>query len=122
MGGKEKVIDREIVQVCQLYIIVVAALTPDHVRDMLDVAWEYRAKWRFIGIALGFDTGTLDAIEHDKRKAEDCLSELISQWLRRSDPRPTRKAMAEALASPSVAVSPAALEGELVHILILFCM
>ena len=92
-----------------------AALTLDNVKEMLDAAWVSRAKWRFIGIELGIDVSTLDAIDHVKKKAEDCLSELIVEWLRRSDPRPTRRAMAKALKSPSVAVSPAALvcEGEI---------
>ena len=85
-------------------------------KEILDVAWDSRARWRFIGIELGFDTGTLDAIEYDKKKAEDCLSELISEWLRQSDPRPTRTAMAKALESPSVAVSQATsvCEGEII--------
>ena len=84
-----------------------AALTLGNVKEMLDVAWVSRAKWRFIGIELGVDVGTLDAIDRNKRKAEDCLQELIAEWLRRSNPRPTRRAMAKALKSPSVAVSPA---------------
>ena len=79
------------------------------------MAWDSRARWRFIGIELGFDTCTIDAIDHDKRKAEDCLSELIAEWLRRSDPRPTRRAMAKALKSPSVAVSPAPSSAALVY-------
>ena len=100
--------------------ICVAALTPNNVKEMFDVAWDSRARWRFIGIELGFDTGTLDAIEHDNRKAGDCLSELISEWLRQSDPRPTRRAMAKALESPSVAVSQATpvCEGEIIFIFV----
>ena len=111
-GGKERVLsEKQMSEHCgsfQWYILisVFAALTHNNVKEMLDVAWESRARWRFIGIELGIDTGTLDAIEHDKRKAEDCLSELISQWLRRSDPKPTRRAMTKALKAPSVAASP----------------
>ena len=101
-----------------------AALTPNNVKEMLDVAWDSRARWRFIGIELGFDTGTLDAIEYDKRKAEDCLSELISEWLRQSDSKPTRRAMAKALESPSVAVSAATsvCEGEIIFNAMCSCM
>lgn len=69
---------------------------------MLDEAWNYRAKWRFIGIELGIVTDTLEAIEVDCRKVEDCLREMITIWLRRVNPRPTRSAMKQALQSERV--------------------
>ena len=31
-------------------------------REVLDQTWNYRARWKFIGIELGIDMGTLDAI------------------------------------------------------------
>ena len=71
-------------------------------REILDQMWNYRARWRFIGIQLGIDTGTLDAIEADHRKVEDCLSKLINVWLRDVSPRPTRSAMKAALQSERV--------------------
>lgn len=74
---------------------------------MLDEAWDYRARWRFIGIELGIDVGTLDALDVNNRKAEDCLTGLISQWLRNRKPQPTRTAMTKALESQSVTGSAA---------------
>ena len=64
--------------------------------------WDYRAKWRFIGITLGIDTGTLDAIETDNRKADGCLLEVITTWLKSDDPIATRSAMKAALQSKQV--------------------
>ena len=61
--------------------------------------WEYRAKWRFIGITLGIDTGTLDAIETDNRRVEGCLIEMITTWLKSVNPMATRSAMKTALQS-----------------------
>ena len=74
---------------------------------MLDQAWDYRAKWRYIGIELGIDKGTLDALNKNNREVEDCLTELISKWLRNTKPRPTRAAMTKALESQFVAGSAA---------------
>ena len=81
----------------------IAALTTDNIKEILDQTWQDRAKWKFIGIELGIDTGTLDAIEADHKKAERCLVELVNLWLRKNDPRPTRRALINALKSPTVA-------------------
>ena len=78
------------------------ALTPDNMKEMLDLTWEYRSKWKFIGIELGIDTGTLDALDTDNKKAEQCLTELINLWLRGRSPKPTRSAIKEALQSSRV--------------------
>ena len=66
------------------------------------MTWNYRARWRFIGIELGIDEGTLDAINEDNRKVEDCLREMITQWLRRCKPKPSRHAISMALKSGRV--------------------
>jgi hypothetical protein len=63
--------------------------------------WDYRAEWKFIGIQLDIDTGTLDTIEKDCRKVNDCLREMIMHWLRNC-PRPTREIIRVALQSEHV--------------------
>ena len=63
--------------------------------------WDYRARWKSIGIELRVDTGTLDAIEKDCRMVNDCLQEMIKYWLRNS-PRPTREIIKVALRSKLV--------------------
>ncbi len=63
--------------------------------------WDYRARWKLIGIHLHIDTGTLDAIEKDHRMVNDCLQEMIKYWLRNS-PRPTREIIRVALQSVHV--------------------
>ena len=52
--------------------------------------WEYRAKWKLIGMELQVKSGDLDAIDVNNRKVEDALLEVIKLWLRRVDPKPTR--------------------------------
>ena len=65
--------------------------------------WDYRARWKFIGIQLRIDTGTLDAIEKDCKTVDDCLLKMIKGWLRNS-PRPTvtRESIRVALRSKHV--------------------
>ena len=72
-------------------------------REILDILWNYRAKWNLIGIQLGIDLGTLDAINVDKRKAEDALVEVIKLWLCQVNPKPTRFALSMALESKCLA-------------------
>ena len=63
--------------------------------------WDYRARWKSIGIELRVNTGTLDAIEKDHRMVNDCLQEMIKHWLRNS-PRPTKEIIRVALQSKLV--------------------
>ena len=100
------------VSVCGLFIIMCmtlyhVALSPNNAKEVLNLMWDYRSRWRFIGIELGIDMSTLDAIDRDYRKADDCLTELITKWLRRTNPKPTRSAIAKALESQSVVASAA---------------
>ena len=76
-------------------------LSHDNMKEVLDQMWNHRARWKFIGIQLQIDNGTLDAIEKDYRKVDDCLREMINYWLRNS-PRRTRKTIKIALQSKQV--------------------
>jgi hypothetical protein len=75
------------------------ALTPDNVKEVLNLTWDCRSRWRFIGIELGIDVNTLDALHRNYREAEDCLKELITTWLCYTNPKPTRSAITKALES-----------------------
>ena len=77
-------------------------LTPENTREIIDLTWSHRARWNLIGIELGIDTGTLDAIDKDKRNVADCLTELITVWLRNTEPRPTRAAISATLKSKRI--------------------
>ena len=72
---------------------------------MLGLTWNYRARWRFIGIELGVDEGTLGAIDKDNRKVDDCLREMITTWLSRCNPKPSRHALTRALQSARVSTT-----------------
>ena len=81
------------------------ALTSNNVKEVLNLMWDYRSRWRFVGIELGIDVNTLDAIEMNNRRVEDCLTKLITTWLRCTNPKPTRSAITKALESQSVVAS-----------------
>ena len=81
---------------------IVALLSITDLREMIDLTWDYRAKWMFIGIELGIDASTLDAIKANHRNVEECLTDMINRWLRSDKPRPTRAAISAALQSGRV--------------------
>ena len=61
-----------------------------------EVVFSIRSQWKSLGLFLEVDEGTLDAIELDNKKADDCLREMLKAWLRKCDPRPSWPMLAEA--------------------------
>ena len=55
--------------------------------------WKYRAKWKLIGMELQVEPGDLEAIDENNRKVETALVEVITVWLRRANPKPTRRVL-----------------------------
>ena len=84
------------------YLAIMSFTALLSINEILDLTWQYRARWRFIGIELGIDEGTLDAIDKNERKVEDCLREMITHWLRNNKPKPLRHAISTALQSRRV--------------------
>ena len=65
--------------------------------------WEARTKWYNLGLGLGITADSLDAIELVNVKTPDrCFRAMLTQWLRQDSPKPTWRALIEALRSPSV--------------------
>ena len=88
----------------------------DDMREVLDFFWDFRAKWKFIGLDLHIDMGTLDSIEEDNRnKSDKCLIEVIKVWLRgtTSKVNPTRSTMVAVLQSKYVAGGATPTQGKL---------
>ena len=53
--------------------------------NVLEKVWKARAKWYNVGLQLGMEACDLDAIQKDNHyKSEDCLREMIKQWLNRT--------------------------------------
>ena len=77
-------------------------LSIDDLQKIQNAAWEARAKWYNIGLELKIDAGTLDVIDRDSDRTDDQFRHMLSIWLRRDQPRPTRSLLARALRSPTV--------------------
>ena len=72
-------------------------------REVIDFLWDYRAKWRLIGIQLGIGPGDLDAIDINTKNVEHALYEVTKKWLYGANPMPNRTMLTEAIESKSVA-------------------
>ena len=83
------------------YAHVLDLLTSKDTKVVLDLMWNCRARWRFIGTVLQIDVGTLDAIDANNKNVEDCLRDMINHWLHSAKPRPTRDAICLLYTSPS---------------------
>ena len=70
--------------------------------DVLRVLSDKAAKWREIGLSLNLSKGELDIIKADCSGARECLMEAISKWHSNAEPRPTWKALIDALKTPAV--------------------
>lgn len=77
-------------------------LTIEDLREVQNTIWEARTQWYNIGLGLGLSLGSLEAIQCNNPKCEDCFRDMLSKWLKKANPRPTWSALAEALESPSV--------------------
>lgn len=82
-----------------------SAAKPEHA-DALRILMPVAHNWKNIGTFLKLKSSTLDTIETDYRnQSQECLREMISNWLRQTNPRPTWPALAEVveLFDPSLA-------------------
>ena len=65
--------------------------------------WEGRARWYNIGLQLGLDPGTLEAIEIGKQSNPDrCFTETLKEWLSSPDLHPSWSSLARSLRAPPV--------------------
>ena len=78
-------------------------LTSCDLKDIINSVWEARARWFHIGIQLSMNVAVLEAIKsnhHDQLDA--CLTAMLTEWLKQTDPKPNWEALVTALKNPSV--------------------
>ena len=68
------------------------------------MVWPARSKWFHIGVELGIDLGTLEAIRNDYCSSKECFTTMLTEWLRMNDPVPSWRALVDALKSKLVGV------------------
>ena len=74
-------------------------LNVDDLGTVLQEAYEARNKWYDIGLGLKVSVATLDGIKSQSDDPKDCLRETLKPWLKGTDPKPTWRALVEALKS-----------------------
>ena len=92
-------------------------------REVIDILWDYRTKWRLIGIQLGIRPGDLDAIGKN-RDVDDALYEVVKQWLYSANPKPNKETLTTVIESKSVAGKVTSAQGNkhnlmIIHVIIL---
>ena len=70
---------------------------------MFKAVYDARSKWHNIGLELKINPSDLDAYKvNHKDDPEECFKDVLSNWLKQVDPRPTWAALASALSSRTV--------------------
>ena len=77
-------------------------LSIDDLAALLEELINVRAKWYNIGMKLGVDVGTLNAIRAECNDSSDCLRETLAGWLKACPTTTTWSKVVEALNSATV--------------------
>ena len=86
--------------------------------DLFDVKTELlpvAARWKDIGLALRLGSSQLDEIETDKKQSSDCLTKVLTLWLKKAYNterfgEPSWELLARAVADPAGGDNPALAE------------
>ena len=90
---------------CQCAAKSTSKLEDANLKCVRELVWNARSQWFEIGIQLNFCSGDLAAIKQNHQlDCGDCFTALLTQWLRRSNPTPTWKALVDAMNSHTVKV------------------
>ena len=78
-------------------------MTLGDLRVVRKAIWDARSKWFSLGIELSITVTSLEAIKQkNKENADDCLTEMLLEWLRQASPKPTWACIVAALREPTV--------------------
>ena len=106
MQGMGCKLDKAKVKKTNMALISTGHLTIKDIAIVQATLWEARPKWYNLGLQLNMAADDLDVINRRKSQSDDeCLTDLLCQWLRRTDPQPTWEAVVKALQSPTVNLS-----------------
>ena len=78
-------------------------LDSNNLPKVVTLTWSARLEWFNLGLGLGIDKTTLEVIRHDNHdKVKPCFREMLSEWLKMVDPRPSWERLVIALQDPSI--------------------
>ena len=70
--------------------------------DVLDALQGKAAKWMMIGLQLHLSTDELDIIKANSHDVGECLTGVVRKWQTKTEPRPTWRAIINALRAAAV--------------------
>ena len=74
-------------------------LGPDDLCSVTKAIYSVNPKWYNIGLELHISSRVLDGIKANYRMTDECLREMLKQWLNSSSPPPSWSGLVEALSS-----------------------
>ena len=89
---------------CFFAVDSTATLKPKDISSVQTHLWPARHKWRRIGMAVEIDPTTLEVIQMDNRRTDDCFTDVLTKWLRSNKPSPCWKNLTTALQSVEIKV------------------
>lgn len=90
-------------------------LTVNDLREVRTLLFPVRWKWYHIGIELGLKVGELATIRANNADIEDCLTAMLTLYLKSTDPVPKWKALGDALRSGPINEAEIARAGTLLY-------
>ena len=66
-------------------------------KDIFKELFPVATYWMTMGTLLGIPGHILDKINSNQKRIDECLREMLSEWLKQIDPPPTWTALAEAV-------------------------
>ena len=83
--------------------LYIGHLTSDDLRIVRKAIWDARGKWFSLGIELSMSVATLETIKQkNKENPDDCLTEMLLEWLKQANPKLTWSCIVAALKEPTV--------------------
>ena len=65
----------------EILSIALLHAAPLDLRTVQGELWDAKCEWYNLGLELGLDKSTLDAIKIDCHEVKDCFREVLSKWL-----------------------------------------
>ena len=75
----------------------VGYLTLDELKVVQNSIWDARAKWFNLGVQLNVKPTSLEAIQQYDKDPDNCITKVLTVWLKQSNPRPTWSSLVVAL-------------------------
>jgi hypothetical protein len=80
-------------------------LTIDDLSDVVEIMWNAKTKWYFIGVRFGLMAPALDAIDADEKDVNNKFTRMVKEWLNKGE-NCNWKAVHSALEHPTVDIQP----------------